>query len=110
MREFGENKEVAGEDTGYGRWSAVKKKTVCVLDKIFILLQPVPKVDGGQACGDEVKNHEQVRRTVALERGIFLDVAQLVAHLVRDQEVAGSSPVIQTRRRLSEAILAGVFV
>ena len=25
-----------------------------------------------------------------------LDVAQLVAHLVRDQEVAGSSPVIQT--------------
>ena len=26
-----------------------------------------------------------------------LDVAQLVAHLVRDQEVAGSSPVIQTR-------------
>ncbi len=27
---------------------------------------------------------------------ILLDVAQLVAHLVRDQEVAGSSPVIQT--------------
>ena len=27
----------------------------------------------------------------------YLDVAQLVAHLVRDQEVAGSSPVIQTR-------------
>ena len=27
---------------------------------------------------------------------IILDVAQLVAHLVRDQEVAGSSPVIQT--------------
>ena len=26
----------------------------------------------------------------------LLDVAQLVAHLVRDQEVAGSSPVIQT--------------
>ena len=26
-----------------------------------------------------------------------LDVAQLVAHLVRDQEVAGSSPVIQTK-------------
>ena len=29
-------------------------------------------------------------------RSILLDVAQLVAHLVRDQEVAGSSPVIQT--------------
>ncbi len=29
--------------------------------------------------------------------GVFLDVAQLVAHLVRDQEVAGSSPVIQTK-------------
>ena len=27
----------------------------------------------------------------------ILDVAQLVAHLVRDQEVAGSSPVIQTK-------------
>ena len=27
----------------------------------------------------------------------YLDVAQLVAHLVRDQEVAGSSPVIQTK-------------
>ena len=40
--------------------------------------------------------------TVADERNILLDVAQLVAHLVRDQEVAGSSPVIQTRRRLSE--------
>ena len=31
-------------------------------------------------------------------RSILLDVAQLVAHLVRDQEVAGSSPVIQTIR------------
>ena len=31
-----------------------------------------------------------------------LDVAQLVAHLVRDQEVAGSSPVIQTT--LSQAL------
>ena len=31
-----------------------------------------------------------------------LDVAQLVAHLVRDQEVAGSSPVIQTSS--SEAV------
>ena len=30
---------------------------------------------------------------------ILLDVAQLVAHLVRDQEVAGSSPVIQTQER-----------
>ncbi len=30
--------------------------------------------------------------------GPLLDVAQLVAHLVRDQEVAGSSPVIQTRK------------
>lgn len=28
----------------------------------------------------------------------ILDVAQLVAHLVRDQEVAGSSPVIQTKK------------
>ena len=28
-----------------------------------------------------------------------LDVAQLVAHLVRDQEVAGSSPVIQTSKQ-----------
>ena len=27
-----------------------------------------------------------------------LDVAQLVAHLVRDQEVEGSSPFIQTRK------------
>ena len=32
-------------------------------------------------------------------RSNLLDVAQLVAHLVRDQEVAGSSPVIQTRKR-----------
>ena len=30
--------------------------------------------------------------------GPLLDVAQLVAHLVRDQEVAGSSPVIQTKQ------------
>ena len=30
--------------------------------------------------------------------GPLLDVAQLVAHLVRDQEVAGSSPVIQTQQ------------
>ncbi len=30
--------------------------------------------------------------------GPNLDVAQLVAHLVRDQEVEGSSPFIQTKR------------
>ena len=30
-----------------------------------------------------------------------LDVAQLVAHLVRDQEVAGSSPVIQTKKAVN---------
>ena len=36
-----------------------------------------------------------------------LDVAQLVAHLVRDQEVAGSSPVIQTRK--SEPFRPGLF-
>ena len=30
----------------------------------------------------------------------LLDVAQLVAHLVRDQEVAGSSPVIQTKVKI----------
>ena len=33
---------------------------------------------------------------VLFQAEAFLDVAQLVAHLVRDQEVAGSSPVIQT--------------
>ncbi len=36
------------------------------------------------------------------EKDRFLDVAQLVAHLVRDQEVAGSSPVIQTRKAPAE--------
>ena len=35
-----------------------------------------------------------------------LDVAQLVAHLVRDQEVAGSSPVIQTTENQAFAIFA----
>ena len=44
---------------------------------------------------------ESHRRRRLDGRDIFLDVAQLVAHLVRDQEVAGSSPVIQTQRRLS---------
>ena len=34
---------------------------------------------------------------VPTDRRLNLDVAQLVAHLVRDQEVAGSSPVIQTK-------------
>ena len=38
----------------------------------------------------------------------ILDVAQLVAHLVRDQEVAGSSPVIQTQR--SRAFRPASFV
>ena len=31
----------------------------------------------------------------------YLDVAQLVAHLVRDQEVEGSSPFIQTKRTVA---------
>ena len=38
-----------------------------------------------------------VRARSSLPEEIYLDVAQLVAHLVRDQEVAGSSPVIQTK-------------
>ena len=41
-------------------------------------------------------------------RSILLDVAQLVAHLVRDQEVAGSSPVIQTKNR--DAKCVSIFV
>ena len=38
-----------------------------------------------------------------------LDVAQLVAHLVRDQEVAGSSPVIQTSSSEAAADAAALF-
>ena len=41
-------------------------------------------------------------------RSNLLDVAQLVAHLVRDQEVAGSSPVIQTSKL--QALRFGVFL
>ena len=42
----------------------------------------------------------------------ILDVAQLVAHLVRDQEVAGSSPVIQTTENeaLTEMYVPQIFV
>ena len=43
---------------------------------------------------------------VPLKKGP-LDVAQLVAHLVRDQEVAGSSPVIQTK--VIRAVPARIF-
>ena len=45
-------------------------------------------------------------------RSNLLDVAQLVAHLVRDQEVAGSSPVIQTteNQALANELVLDFFV
>ena len=51
-----------------------------------------------------------VRARSSLPEEIYLDVAQLVAHLVRDQEVAGSSPVIQTKGVVVESFPSMPFL